>query len=520
MPDSIPLMADRVLLGRYRMVRPIARGGMAEVWEGYDDVLARPVAVKVLHPHLAADGAFVERFRREAVAAAKLAHPGIVATFDAGKDGDIAFIVMELVRGRTLRQAIEERGRLPASMAVSVVIGVAEALEHAHRAGLVHRDVKPANILLPDPVGSTGSVPQVKVADFGIAKLQSGRGSGDLTQTGAIVGTAKYLSPEQVQGNQPDARSDEYALAVMLYEMLCGRPPYVAETELATALQHVGGELLTPCQLNPDIPRPLEAVVLRAMARDPDDRYPSVAHFRSALLALDLVDTGLVEASLIDPTGLVEPAGIVDDAVPWVVRDPTPPEGTVPQPRPGGKRVGPVAFFAGLFVIALVAIAVLLQGDDGDGVPQQTAGADAEVPITLDSVRSFDPEGPTDEENEALVGRAHDGNVKTAWRSDRYNSRPFGGLKAGVGLILRLAEPRALDHLEVRSSSSGWAASVYVAERGGDRLDDWGSPVATRKGIDGDAGFDLLGRNGGAVLLWITDPGTQRRIEIAEVKLR
>jgi tRNA A-37 threonylcarbamoyl transferase component Bud32 len=505
-PDSIPLMADRVLLGRYRMVRPIARGGMAEVWEGYDDVLARPVAVKVLHPHLAADAAFVERFRREAVAAAKLAHPGIVATFDTGTDGDVVFIVMELVRGRTLRDAMEETGPLPPSMAVTIAAGVADALDHAHRAGLVHRDVKPANILLPDHDGSTGPVLRVKVADFGIAKLQSAPGSGDLTQTGAIVGTAKYLSPEQVQGDPPDARSDEYALGVMLYEMLCGQPPYAAETELATALQHVGGEPLGPCQLDPAIPRPLEATVLRAMARDREARYPSLAHFRSALLALDLVDTGLIETT-----------DVGDDAVPSVVRDPTPPAGTKPRARPRRRRVAPVAFVTGILVIALVAVAVLLQAGGGDPVARGTGTVEEPGLIPLASVRSFDPQGPSGEENESEVGKAHDGNVQTAWTSDRYKSRPFAGLKAGVGLALHLAEPGAVDRLEVRSSSSGWSASVYVADRPRDRLEEWGSPVAAEQGLDGDASFDLGGKRGGAVLLWITDPGSERRIEIGEV---
>lgn len=495
------------------MVRPIARGGMAEVWEGHDEVLARPVAIKVLHPHLAADAGFVERFRREAVAAAKLAHPGIVATFDAGSDGDVAFIVMELVRGRTLRDAMEQAGKLPAPMAVAIAAAVADGLDHAHRAGLVHRDIKPANILLPDHDGSTGPLVRVKVADFGIVKLQSASGLTDLTQTGAIVGTAKYLSPEQVTGHTPDARSDEYALGVMIYEMLCGRPPYAADTELATALQHVRGDLLAPSQLDPDIPRSLEAVVMRAMAKDPDDRYRSLAEFRSALMALRIVDeTGVI----IDGGGLTS-----DDAVPDVVRDPTPPRGHVPLARPRERRVAPVAFVAGTVVVALVAAAVLLQagGDDHETPADRAAGASAGEAIAIASVSSFDPQGSDGEENEARVAMAHDGRPQTVWRSDRYNSRAFGGLKDGVGLALQLERSEGVNRLVVRSTSSRWAASVYLADKPGRRLEDWGSPVASRREIDGDTTFDLGGRRAGALLLWITDPGTERRIEVAEVTL-
>jgi len=505
-------MADRVLLGRYRMVQPIARGGMAEVWEGYDDVLARPVAVKILHPHLAGDANFIERFRREAVVAAKLAHPGIVATFDAGTDHDVAFIVMELVRGGTLRQTMEKTGRLPFALAVGIAAEVADALDHAHRAGLVHRDVKPANILLPANDGSNTPTVRVKVADFGIAKLEAMADFADLTQNGAIVGTAKYLSPEQVQGYPPDARSDEYALGVMLYEMLLGRPPYVGETELATALQHINGQFLMPSQLDPFISPSLEGVVLRAMARRPEDRYPSVAELRAALLQVDLTNTtGVIHADLsLD----------LDDAVPQVIRDPTPPAGTRPRARPHERRVAPVAFVATVVMVAVIAFAVLLQaGNDSTQRPSTSGGVAGSKQVVLASIQSFDPEGSDREENESQAGLANDGNVATAWKSDRYKSRAFGGLKGGVGLILHLAHPQTRRRLEVRSSSAGWAASVYLATEPGKQLADWGNPVVSKQGPDGDATFDLGGKRAGAVLLWITDPGTESRIEVAEVTL-
>ncbi|MET0159030.1 MAG: protein kinase, partial [Acidimicrobiales bacterium] len=228
-PTSPPTQrSDRngtLLAGRYRFERRIAVGGMAEVWEAVDQVLDRPVAIKVLHPHLAGDQNFVDRFRREAIAAARLTHPSIVAIYDThSSDGDEA-IVMELVRGISLRKHLDDHGPLPAGEAVDIGARVAEALESAHRAGLVHRDIKPANILLCDDK-------RVMVADFGIAKLTDA----DHTSEGTVLGTAKYLAPEQVSGTAVDARTDLYSLGIVLYEMVCGRVPFSGDTDTATVL--------------------------------------------------------------------------------------------------------------------------------------------------------------------------------------------------------------------------------------------------------------------------------------------
>ncbi|HVM03577.1 MAG TPA: protein kinase [Acidimicrobiales bacterium] len=505
MPDPQSLL-DRVLVGRYRAVRLIARGGMAEVWEGYDDVLARPVAIKVLHPHLAADEAFVERFRREAIAAARLAHPSIVATFDTGTDGDVTFIVMELVRGRTLRDAIKEAGTLPPAVAVPIAAEVADALEHAHQAGLVHRDVKPANILLSEHQGETAPLLRVKVADFGIAKLAvpPDTAGADLTQTGAVVGTARYLSPEQVQGQTPDARSDVYALGVVLYEMLCGRPPFQAETELATAVLHVRQAPPGLRSVARQVPEDLEAVVLQALAKDPGARFQSAAALRRALLSVDL-DTPAARA------------GAEDDAVPQVVRDPTPPAGVPVVPREPTPSRAPAVVVAVLVVVAAAVVAFVAR-DGGDG---RTGGGGTSEGrgVQIASVRSFDPEGRDGEENEPRAPLAADGNPATAWSTDRYNTRQFGGLKPGVGLVLQLASPTGLGRLAVTSATSDWAASVYVADQPADQLAGWGEPVTSRSGIPGDAEFDLDGREGGAVLLWITDPGPGRQASVSEVSV-
>ncbi|MGK2950042.1 MAG: protein kinase domain-containing protein, partial [Acidimicrobiales bacterium] len=265
----------RLLAGRYRLEHRLASGGMAQVWQGTDEVLRRKVAVKLLHPHLAADSTFVARFRQEAVAAARLAHPGIVSIYDTCSEDGTEAIVMELVVGRTLRERLDEPEPIDPWQAAGLAAQVAEALEAAHRAGLVHRDIKPANVLL-------SGEGRVKVADFGIAKAVE---DADLTQPGLMVGTAKYLAPEQVEGSPVDGRTDLYSLGVVLYEMLCGRPPFEGESDAATALARLQRDPLRPRQVRPSVPKGLEEVVLRAMARAPGDRHPTAADLRAALLA-------------------------------------------------------------------------------------------------------------------------------------------------------------------------------------------------------------------------------------------
>ncbi len=295
---SAPLAVDHSLGGRYRLIGPIARGGMAEVWEGYDEILSRPVAVKVLLSHLATDQLVRERFRREAITAARLAHPNVVATYDTGLDAGVAYIVMELVRGDTLRHLLAERGALPVPVAVAVADQIADALAHAHRANLVHRDIKPANVLITD---DDGPLPRIKVTDFGIAKAAESVGV-DLTSTGMVLGTPKYLSPEQVDGREPDSRADLYALGVVLYEMLAGEPPFSARTGMATALAHLREEAPLVSTRRAGIPPALDRIVAVLLAKDPAARYTSAVELRRVLSSV-----GRAGATAPNPTPTVFP---------------------------------------------------------------------------------------------------------------------------------------------------------------------------------------------------------------------
>src|SRR4051812_6202941 len=271
----------RRLGGRYELGQVLGRGGMAEVYLAMDTRLGRTVAVKTLRADLARDPSFQARFRREAQSAASLNHPAIVAVYDTGEDYidgvSIPYIVMEYVDGSTLRELLHSGRKLLPERTLEMTIGILQALEYSHRSGIVHRDIKPANVMLT----RTG---QVKVMDFGIARAMGDAGM-TMTQTAAVIGTAQYLSPEQAKGETVDARSDLYSTGCLLYELLTVRPPFVGDSPVAVAYQHVREEAQPPSVFDPEIGPAMDAIVLKALVKDPDYRYQSADEMRADIEA-------------------------------------------------------------------------------------------------------------------------------------------------------------------------------------------------------------------------------------------
>jgi serine/threonine protein kinase len=346
-----PVDTPRTYSGRYELTHLIARGGMAQVYRAMDRQLERPVALKVLFPELSVDRTFVERFRREAQAAANLSHPNIVPVFDWGEDDGSYFIVMEYVEGRPLSAVLRDPQRMPPRQIATIGAGVAAALAFAHRHGVVHRDVKPGNVLIT-PDGD------VKVTDFGIARAMNTEES--LTQTGAVMGTAAYFSPEQAEGKGVDSRSDIYSLGVVLYEMAVGRPPFTGDSPVAVASKHVRDQPVLPRQANPSVPPALEAVIMKAMAKNPDDRYGSAEELRADLLRF--ADGRPVEAGDPGLTSMMTVVGAAaaTQAVPMTTGRTT----AVPPPGPSPtqedlERKKRTRNLIILLVILLVALAVI-----------------------------------------------------------------------------------------------------------------------------------------------------------------
>lgn len=493
------------LADRYVLEQPIASGGAAIVWRAFDENLGRPVAIKLLHPHHANDSTVVERFEREARAAAQLNHPNAVRIYDTGQDEDLVFLVMEFVDGPSLRQILRKGEPLDPVVVAAIGEQAASALGDAHAHGLVHRDVKPANILL----AADGTV---KVTDFGIAKALSGTDA-TLTTPGTVVGTAAYVAPEQLSDADVDARADIYALGIVLHECLTGRPAFAGDTPTATAAMRLTHDLLPPRQLRADVPRVLDDIVVRATRREPVDRYRDGHDMALALAALVKSRPADVTAGLADPER--------DIVTPPAGRHELPYSGPMPTTRREYARRLTAAFVGGLVLTLVAVFATRALQEDTNGSPPQA------VEWQIVETAVVDPADPDSGDNAELAGLAADGDLQTAWSSLTYGDRVFDGQRDGIGLVFDLGQQREVRSVVVELVRGGVDVELYAADAlpsAENTPVDWGTPRASQRDIRPQQPFQLNPTTNRYWLLWITglsaDSTGQYRVDVAEVRFR
>jgi eukaryotic-like serine/threonine-protein kinase len=452
-------VVGETIAGRYEVEALVGHGGMSSVYKARDSLLERNVALKILHEQYNGDDDFVERFKREARAVAQLQHPNIVTVIDRGEANDRQFIVFEYIDGENLKELVVRKGRLDVREALEIAAEVARGLAFAHSQGLVHRDVKPQNVLL----NGDG---RPKVTDFGIARSLDVDG---MTQTGTVLGTSNYIAPEQASGQPVDTQSDVYALGVVLYEMLAGEVPFPGESFVVVAMKHVHEPPPSLLEVRRDVPPRVADAVDRALEKDPEQRFPSMDEFASELEAC-----------------LAELDGEGDDADRTMVIPARQRQG----PR---KQVSRWPMFIGM--LALLAIAAIVVGlltiGTGSG-----GGTNATQPIGLTGVASYDPEGDQSEHPER-VGLAADNNAATYWTTEHYNSFT----KSGVGLVLDAGQPVEASEVRVSTDTPGYDAEI----RAGNVLTGGFSVVASSKTVGRTTTFALdLKRPARYYVIWIT----------------
>src|SRR3954449_9467131 len=428
------------LSDRYRLDAQIGTGGMSTVHRAFDTTLERTVAVKLMHRHIASDSDQLERFRREARAVAQLNHPHIVTVIDAGEDDGRPYIVFEYVEGETLKERIRRFGRLPIAEAIAYAIEIGRALSAAHSERIVHRDVKPQNVLI-DPEG------RAKVTDFGIARSLELDG---LTAAGRVLGTTDYVAPEQAIGDGATEQSDVYSLGICLWEMLTGDVPYKGDNQVAVAMQHVRDPLPDVAHLRPEVSAGLASIVDRATRKELKNRYSTVeemVHDLEQALAIEARRGGQLTSEA--TTVLRALPGDTAGFVPLRIRNP--------------RRL--LAFFALALVAAAVVIAVLVSrtqtGETGDAAPRKVPKGVTRVKFA--AVNDYDPEGDQHESPNS-VRPAIDGNRSTSWKTEHYSDGFAGANKSGVGLMVRARQAVPATELDLISPFAGWEGAIYGAK--------------------------------------------------------
>jgi serine/threonine-protein kinase len=509
--EAMTTLVGMQLNGRYRLEVQIGSGGMSTVYRATDTVLERHVAVKLMHREFAEDSGQLERFRREARAVAQLSHPHIVNVIDAGEDAGHPYIVFEYVDGETLKERIRRLGRLPVDQAVAYAIEIARALGAAHARGIVHRDIKPQNVL----IGPDGSA---KVTDFGIARSLDDEG---LTAAGRVLGTTDYVSPEQAVGREVGVQTDIYSLGVVLYEMLIGEVPFHGDSQVAVAMRHVREDFPDVRERRPEVSASLARVLDRMTAKDLGERYPD-----AATVIRELEDTLALEAAR---------RGQATGEATSVLK-------TLPEPArrrlPLRMRWHP-PLMASILVGMLVAAAMALgakeladrtQRGTGAGTIEEAPGNQI-VSVRRTSAQAYDPYGD-DSEHDAEAALAVDRLSETYWTTETYRDGKLAnseGIKDGVGIYVD-ARPRVeAVAMTIRSAEPGWRAEIYAADRIPERVER--SQALTDAGWRRLAGgvvsrreqrfrLDTGGRARRYYLVWVTQlPPTQQRVEIDEIAL-
>jgi serine/threonine-protein kinase len=481
-------MVGEVLSDRYELEELVGTGGMSSVFRAHDRLLDRKVALKILHLQYSDDAEYVERFRHEARAVAALSHPNIVTVIDRGEHGGRQFIVFEYVEGENLKQLIQRRGPAPVSTALELAMQVSRGLSFAHQQGLIHRDVKPQNVLM-------NGEGKAKVTDFGIARsldVQHG-----MTQTGTVLGTSDYIAPEQAQGQRVDEHTDVYSLGVVLYELLTSEVPFPGENFVAVAMRHINEPPPPIRDKRPDVSPRVEAAVQKAMAKDPADRFPTMADFCRELEACLAEEQG---ATQVIAPGDRRPAR--------------------PHRRRSGVSPWPLLLvLAALIVIGGAIAAVVLSS--GTGVfsihnSNSGGGGGGGTAVQLKAVTAYDPFGsPPGQEHNADAPKATDGDAGTYWETETYHST-FAQLgKPGVGLVLDAKSSVQLHQLGIATATPGFTAVI----RAGDSEGSFPDTASASQTVSSGTQFTITGGKHRYYVIWITKlpPGGQS-VRINEVK--
>jgi serine/threonine-protein kinase len=478
-------VVGELIADRYELEELIGTGGMSSVYRAHDRLLERRVALKVLHEQYTS-GDYVERFRREARSVAQLSHPNIVTVIDRGEQDGRQFIVFECVDGENLKALIEREGPLPERQALELTLQIAQGLSFAHAHGLVHRDVKPQNVLLDDDG-------RAKVTDFGIARPLDVQGG--LTQTGTVMGTSDYIAPEQARGAKASVHTDVYSLGAVLYELLTGEVPYPGDNFVAVAMRHINQPVPSVLERRPDVSPRVDAAVQRAMAKDPRDRFESMDAFAAELQACLEVPDGSEEATIV----------VAPQKAARRRRRPA-------RPPTHGASVWPLLLLlAGLAVLAGVFAAVFAFTGSTPKIPDIVGGGGtSSKPVPLTGVTAYDPEGDNQEEHNDEAKYATDRDSTTYWTTEHYS----GGLnKSGVGVVLDAGSARKVSKLTVRTDTSGFRAQIQSGSSPSGSF----RPVSATMTVNGTTTFSLKVGVARYYVVWITDLGRNSAVHVNEV---